>query len=141
MKKIILFCAILAAFTACKNQTPQAAAPEEQPESVAGISLDFRSLGEDKNGTPHSEIILGENGGAEAIDTIAGSCNAIPKTDYAKMGIPAEAVAACGAWYAGGGDYFYVLSKDNSGIVFQGYQEEQQTDEGYHWKQKALKRN
>ena len=130
MKKSLLLLAV--AFSAC-NTAPKTE-NAEQPESVAGVSLDFENLAPDAQDVPHSIVFLGENGGAEPIDTVPVACSKIEKAEYAKMGIPADALDACGGWYAGGGDYFYVTLKDGKAVVYQGYQEEQQEDEGYHWK-------
>ena len=50
------------------------------------------------------------------------------------MGIPKDALAACGAWYAGSGDYFYIVPAKTRIIVYQGYQQEGQRDYNYNWK-------
>ena len=55
------------------------------------------------------------------------------KIQYADMQIPDLAVAACGGWYAGGGDYYYLLADSDGVEVYHGYLDEEQTDEGYHW--------
>ena len=51
------------------------------------------------------------------------------------MNIPSNAITACGSWYAGAGDYFYLIpDKRNMLKVFQGWQDEGQETPGYHWK-------
>lgn len=131
MKKILFLLAV--AFAACQPNTPKTD-NTDQPESVAGVSLTFENLAPDAQEIPHSIVFLGENGGAEPIDTVSIACNKIEKAEYAKMGIPADAIDACGGWYAGGGDYFYLILTNGKPVVYQGFQEEQQEDEGYHWK-------
>lgn len=127
----LLLAAILIWNAGCQS-TPKTAQPEG-PESVEGISLSYENLGEDTLGIPHSVLFLAENGGAIVLDTLTVNLEKIEKERYAEMGIPAEAVDACGGWYAGGGDYFYVVKRNGNAVVYRGYMEEEQTDDGYHW--------
>ena len=54
---------------------------------------------------------------------------------FSDMDIPSNAITACGSWYAGAGDYFYLIpDKRNMLKVFQGWQDEGQETPGYHWK-------
>ncbi len=89
---------------------------------------------EDANGTPHADISLLCNGQSTPIAKIAGEARMYEKSDYAEMGIPAAALSACGAWWAGAGDYYYMMAKGDQFEIFQGWQAEEQTDKGYHWK-------
>ena len=68
------------------------------------------------------------------IDSAQG-CGIIDKADYKDKQIPAEAVAACGGWFAGAGDYFYAIEKNGKIVVFKGWQAEEQEDEGFHWEE------
>lgn len=129
---ITLFCA-----ASCR-QTPQSNTTQG-PESVAGISLSYQYLGENELGIPRSVLFLAENGGATELDTFSVNLAKIEPERYAEMSIPADALDACGGWYAGGGDYFYVVKRKGRAVVYQGYQEETQTDAGYHWKAMELK--
>ncbi|OWY26209.1 hypothetical protein C7N43_37505 [Sphingobacteriales bacterium UPWRP_1] len=123
--------AILLWNAGCQN-APKTA-DTQAPESVAGISLLYENLGEDTLSIPRSVLLLGENGGATALDTLSVTLEKIEKERYAEMGIPADAIDACGGWFAGGGDYFYVVNRNGNAVVYRGYLEEEQTDEGYHW--------
>lgn len=51
------------------------------------------------------------------------------------MEVPADAIASCGCWYAGGGDYYYITRSATGVIVFHGWLDEAQEDEGYHWEE------
>jgi hypothetical protein len=127
----LLLAATLICAASCQN-APQKDT-NQGPESVAGISLSFEYLGEDALGIPRSVPLLIENGGATALDTVSVNLARIERERYSEMGIPSDALDACGGWYAGGGDYFYVVKRKGRAVVYQGYQEETQTDTGYHW--------
>ncbi|OWY20370.1 hypothetical protein C7N43_09710 [Sphingobacteriales bacterium UPWRP_1] len=126
-----LLVAILVWNSGCQG-TPKTV-ESQAPESVAGISLIYENLGEDTVGIPRSVVLLGENGGAIVLDTLSLNLEKIEKEKYAAMGIPADAIDACGGWYAGGGDYFYVIKRNGNAVVYRGYLDEEQTDDGYHW--------
>lgn len=126
-----LFILIILYLTNCQN-TPKTPEPQTH-ESLTSISLIYKDLGTDSLEIPHNVLLLGENGGAIAIDTVSVNLAKIEPARYAEMGIPADAIDACGGWYAGGGDYFYLVRRDGRAVVFQGFQEEQQEDVGYHW--------
>jgi len=56
-----------------------------------------------------------------------------PKEDYRRQSVPSTAVAACGGWWAGTGDYFYIILKGDSYYLYKGWLDEQQDDTGHHW--------
>lgn len=118
--------------------TDSTAVTTTQPTAPTKVELVFNALGEDEHGNPHNEIVLKVDGKEQKIDTIL-SCDIIPTADYERFGIPATAVSACGGWWAGAGDYFYAIIENNQVVVYQGWQEEEQEDEGYHWEQVNLK--
>ncbi|MBI1305148.1 MAG: hypothetical protein GC181_00885 [Bacteroidetes bacterium] len=66
------------------------------------------------------------------IDTVA-EASVIQKAQFADHQIPDTAIAACGGWYAGSGDYFYAIKSGNEISVYQGWQDEEQEDAGYHY--------
>jgi hypothetical protein len=94
----------------------------------------------DKDDNPMSSIAVKYRGRTTAIAKIAGEAALIEGSDYSSKQIPAKAIAACGAWWAGAGDYFYLLQSDDRVLVYQGWQEEMQSGNDYHWKKvKELK--
>lgn len=115
----------------CQN-APKTAGTQA-PEPMAGIRFIYQDLGTDASDIPHSVLLLSENGGTTLLDTLSLSLAKIEKEKYAEMGIPPEAIDACGGWFAGGGDYFYVVDRNGKAVVYRGYQEEQDTEKGYHW--------
>jgi len=59
----------------------------------------------------------------------------IKKENFQNYQIPATAIAACGGWWAGGGDYFYILDNGNDNYtVMQGSMDEGQTSDSYNYK-------
>jgi hypothetical protein len=126
--RIHYFIVVLLGLASCQNVSKAPA-----PESLTNVSLICQSLGEDEQGLPHTILLLGKNKETVTLDTLTMTLNKIPKEDYAKMDIPTDAIDACGGWYAGGGSYFYVVKRDGKAVVFEGFQEEQQEDKGYHW--------
>ena len=62
-----------------------------------------------------------------------GHAQTYQKESYEDMGIPEDAISACGGWWAGGGIYLYLQKQGNKIIVFKGWVDEMQEDEGYHW--------
>ena len=79
---------------------------------------------------PSTIIQLVNNGKITIIATITGKAKITPASEYATMCIPSNAI--CGAWWADSGDYFYVISTKHGLEVYKGFEEEQQTDTGYH---------
>ena len=83
---------------------------------------------------PTSLIQVSFNGHETHIANISGKAALIGKSEYKDKGIPADAIAACGAWWAGAGDYFYQLMNNNIVQVYQGFQDETKSGNDYHWK-------
>lgn len=133
----LLLAATWMCVASCQN-APQKNA-NQGPQSIAGINLGYQFLGENEQGIPRSVLFLFENGGATELDTVSVNLAKIEPERYAEMDIPANALDACGGWYAGGGDYFYVVKRKGRAVVYQGFQEETQTDTGYHWKVMKVK--
>jgi hypothetical protein len=89
---------------------------------------------ESADGNPTSEITFLHNNVVTPIASVSGNATITEAKDYAAQGIPANAVAACGSWWAGSGDYFYAIATEKGIDIFQGYIDEMQEDKGYHWK-------
>lgn len=86
---------------------------------------------------PLTTIKVLSNGAEYLVDEVAGSANIIDQFEYEAMGIPGDALSACGAWWAGGGDYFYLRVSTDQLIVYGGWIEEMAPeDEGYHWEER-----
>jgi hypothetical protein len=105
---------------------------EAAPKHVRFV---LKDLGESDFGAPQTQLSLDVDGTKTILDTVL-ACNLIPATTFSQYNIPKTALSACGGWWAGGGDYFYVVLQDNRPVVYQGWQDEQQEDTGYHWEKR-----
>lgn len=93
----------------------------------------IEQLPDDSMGVPHGIVNVFACKNTNIVDTIIGTPEFYEIAEYKDMQVPAEAIAACGAWYAGGGDYYYLIKKNNLVEVYHGWLDEGQSDEGYHW--------
>ena len=154
MKKITItilttLCAVII-FTSCSNKTDKKtatttpsdtakAADTKPPVTVEkGVKLVCKDLGTDSMDIPHSNILLSIDGVETKIKTI-NSCAEISKEEYKQMDIPDDAIMARGGWYAGAGDYYYIVNRNGKVSVFEGWQDETQKEKGYHWKEISVK--
>jgi hypothetical protein len=151
MKKLFLLLLIVisaqAVFLSCGNKKDKKTGEvskadtvvKDSPVAEKGVKLICKDLMvPDTVGNPLFDVFLSVDGVKTKIKSI-NQCSEIPKEEYARYEIPKEAIAACGGWYAGGGDYYYVIMRDGKPVVFEGFQEEQQEDNGYHWKEIVVK--
>ena len=147
MKRISIFltCMMLVA-TSCSDSKISRNTDSAVPDStvVAAALPDCRveaefiieALPEDtaNYGIPYSAIRVKACDSLYEIAKVAGSPEVYPMKEFREKEIPGEALAACGGWYAGGGDYYYLVVNKKNGIdVYHGWQDEGQTDNGYHW--------
>ncbi len=105
--------------------------------AIHKASLVCRDKGEDEFGIPQYDVFVQY----DSIKHKIGSCNACMPIDfqsYRDYQIPKQARAAVGGWYAGGGDYYYIMSTKDDGVqVFAGWQDEGQMEENdtsFHYK-------
>ena len=150
MKKLALFfIAGLFLFTACGNEPKAPAdAPDKPPvlkpdapntqigELAKSEILLVCSPVDDPNqepGYPQNEVFLYlAESKVKVADILA--CEAIPANQYADYQIPEKAIAAVGGWWAGSGDYIYVVEEDGNYVVKKGEQFEEQDDNSFNYK-------
>lgn len=96
-----------------------------------------RDRGEDENEVPQYDVYVEYDSTSHKV----GKCNAcapLDLQDYHDYNIPKQAMAAVGGWFAGAGDYYYVVKTEDDGIrVFAGWQDEGQMendDTTFHYK-------
>jgi hypothetical protein len=126
------------------NKIPDTAVKIISKESMAdtakGVKLVCIDKGEDTAlNVPRTDVMLYVDGKLTKLETISGQGTLYEKASYQEMGIPANAVSACGAWWAGGGEYFYVVVINGTPVVYQGWQDEGQKRAGYNWKKMNTK--
>jgi len=83
---------------------------------------------------PRNSLSLSINNKITFLDTIS-ACEEILTNTYDQYDIPKKALHACGGWWAGAGEYFYAIREGDRLKVYEGWQDETQEDEGYHWKE------
>jgi hypothetical protein len=111
----------------------------EQEEEVVtladweGACFSFKDHGEDEFGNPHKIVRVEVGGKISVLDTVM-VCNPLLRTEYTTHNIPNTAIDACGGWWAGAGDYFYMIEKKQRLLVYHGWLDEGQEDGSYHWK-------
>ena len=107
--------------------------PDEKPNTVSGkfyITHETDSESE----MPQSVIYVICQAETSLVAKVMRDASLVEKSQFSDMDIPSNAITACGSWYAGAGDYFYLIpDKRNLLKVFQGWQDEEQEDEGFHW--------
>ena len=89
---------------------------------------------EDSDGNPKSTVNLNvSNKKIKIADVMA--CEKIEPADYEQYQIPKNAIEACGGWWAGAGDYFYLISNgDDNYTVMQGEMHEEKETNDYDYK-------
>ena len=117
---------VLAAFALVGSPTSHAAeaAPvaAEKDQKVTWV-FDIK---EDKEATPRGKVSLSVNGKQTVILAEAvGNYAVIESATYKDKKIPAKALTACGGWWAGSGEDFYVLGEKGKLTVYQRTVDEQ----------------
>jgi hypothetical protein len=117
---------------------PTAAADTTDTTNTAQITGEFSFKIVEGEFSPMTTISVLSNGKEYLVDEIVGGATLIDKAEFETMGIPSTALSACGAWWAGGGDYFYLTQSNNQLVVFAGWLDEmEEQDNGYHWEERV----
>jgi hypothetical protein len=88
-------------------------------------SFAYEEKDDPETGGSLTTVYLLFNGNKYKLGILHGSGDDVDKSDFADMKIPASAIAACGAWYAGSGSYFYIIQKGSKILLYQGYNGEE----------------
>lgn len=124
---------------ACKNEptTGQKTVSADQPAeaSTPAIVIEQTDVlllcqpvkGADMDEMPEHEVFLQL---AESKVKVADilNCETISPDVYSQYQIPATAISAAGGWWAGAGDYLYVIEEAGNFVVRKGWMEEMQSD-------------
>ena len=126
---------------ACQNdpRTPPNDGSAETSEKNKLTTADVRLVceaAEDPNqeaGYPQNEVFLYlAESKVKVADILA--CEEIDKADFASHQIPENAIIAVGGWWAGAGDYLYVVQEGDNFVVKKGEIFEEQEDNSYNYK-------
>ena len=88
-----------------------------------------------QDGEPSSKIVLTLDSESKSVSTISGSASKLEKNQYKDLGIPENALDACSSFWAGLGEFFYVIPTEMGYQVYRGEKgEEQGQSEPASWK-------
>ena len=125
--QISVFLYVLLALAACASEPG-----DSRKKDISPPSFSFETV-IDSTETPHSQIYLSFDDNKLKIAQI-NTCLRIVKEEYQRHEIPAKALDACGGWWAGSGDYFYLIKQEDQYLVYQGFVDEMQdAEQGYHY--------
>jgi hypothetical protein len=143
MRTIIIFClAIIFSFSCTEKkkenlsyngQKDSVKAALTQPEKTLELPTFVFKTGQDESGNPTTTVELQHQGKSTTIGNLTGNVETIAQEKYKEYDIPSNALGACFVWWAGSGDYYYLISENQQYTIYKGWQDEQQEDKGYHW--------
>ncbi len=120
IKKFLVF-TFLFSFFSCQNNSPTSVkAPQ--------LSLVCEVGDSNSNEIPFNKVSVVLNGKKHQLANIL-ACEKFSKKDYKNYEIPANAIDACGGWWAGAGEYFYIEKKTSGryAIMYGQMYEEKET--------------
>lgn len=120
----------------CAPEEEEPVSEENTDEILVEVqTADFICFSEmnEETGVPSTIVKLQLNDALHDIKTVI-ACSPYEKEAFSNYDVPDTALSAAGGWFAGGGDYFFTARDGNNVIVFAGWQDEGQTDEGFHYK-------
>lgn len=144
--KALTFSVCIAALlaTGCGNEKPAApSADSTLPASSNEATLEEKQKKatfvvdtyEDSMQIPHSKISVDYNDSRTFLGEMIGAATIENTNGLAPDDIPGNAIQSCGGWYAGGGDYYYLVPTGSGVAVYHGWLDEGVDDAGYHWEE------
>ncbi len=128
-------CALLACQNNSANQQAGAEADESQLIKQGDVFLLCQEVkkADTEMDYPAFEVFLQL---AESKVKVADvlSCQTITPDQYGRYQIPATAISAAGGWYAGAGDYLYVVEEEDNYVVMKGEMFEESEDGNYNYR-------
>lgn len=103
------------------------------PPDVQQLQAEFIMKYNNNDEMPSTAVSVNINDVVHELKSVSGMVEPIKEEQFLEMDIPNNAIAACGGWWAGAGDYFYMISFGNAINIFHGWQDEMQEESGYHW--------
>ncbi len=117
-------------FSGCKSDK-QADQDATETDKALNVQL-LCEITNENSESPQNGVFIIVNESKTKIADI-NACDKISPEDYSNFDIPKEAVVAVGGWWAGSGDYFYVLRQDDGLTVYHAQVDEAQEVEGYRY--------
>ncbi len=124
MKQFLVLFGFLVSIAACKQdgnqQTQESNEQTSQPSVSSGSSKLVLTCESNDNATnvPNNAIYAIADDRKTKIMDITAACSEVTPENYASYGIPTDAVAAIGSWFAGIGDYFYAKQEGDKIVVY-----------------------
>ena len=112
MKKPLIFICFCLLFHACTSDSSNKSNGNEITENTPKLSLVCQPETSIMEGAPaHSVHLMFNDEKIKLADILA--CEVFKKEDFKQHQMPDNTLQACGGWYAGGGEYFYLYQKTN----------------------------
>jgi hypothetical protein len=134
---LAIFCLTL--LLACKNE-PATQSGSQEPSAVVAITPDQVRLicqpvaePNQEADAPKHEVFLQLGDNKVKIADIL-NCQPLTADLYESNQVPSNALNAVYGWWAGAGDYIYVVEEGGNYVVKQGSQTEEQTDMSFNYK-------
>lgn len=126
---LLFFAALTALSFSCVRDKPDASSETIDKQLVELLCEEIPTAGD----APAASVYLKTGDRKTKIAGISGSCNAIAPSEYANYGMPEGTISAVGSWWAGSGDYLYLVQEGENLVVYQGFADEMQEDQGFHY--------
>lgn len=112
MKKPLIFICFCLLLHACTSVTSDKDNGGKMIEDAPKLSLVCQSETSTMDGTPAYSVHLMFNDQKIKLAEVL-ACEVFKKEDFKKHRMPDNTLQACGGWWAGGGEYFYLYQKRN----------------------------
>lgn len=130
MTNSFFIAALLVLSISCRQDRPDSTGATNDKQQMVELLCEEIQIGGD---APAASVYLKAGDRKTKIAGISGSCSAIAPSEYANYGMPAGTISAVGSWWAGSGDYLYAVLEDEKVVVYQGFADEMQEDQGFHY--------
>lgn len=132
----------MAFLVGCKNETKE---PKEgagttvqtlttaiDPSNIKFLCQSSADPNTDADAPRHEVFLILGSSKIKVADIL--NCEILNKESFEQNQIPATAIAAVGGWWAGAGDYLYVIEEDGNYVVKQGATAEEMTNNDFGYK-------
>lgn len=138
MQKFIVLSLFLSLFFACKNDPSQQTSTEAIKGGIinhTNVLLLCQPAGQTDDGAdaPTHEVFLQMAENKMKVADIL-NCETLSPAVFEQYQIPKQAITAVGGWWAGAGDYLYIVEEGDYYVVKQGAMYEEKTDSNYDYK-------
>jgi hypothetical protein len=112
MKNLLIFLCLCFLLSACESDSMKEDRERNLSSEPPKLSLVYQPETSTMEGAPaHSVHLMFNEEKIKLADVLA--CETFKKESYAQYQMPTNTIEACGGWWAGGGEYFYLYQKTN----------------------------